>query len=455
MHIQVSLIVDIDASADLTTIEHQIQEAGHQTMRQALQQAVRNFEQQHRNCPYCGSGQVRLEGTVARTVQALFGAVRLPRQRLRCQHCFRRFCPAKGLLLPMHQGRVSPALAEAACLAGSSWPYRQAAQTLARLSGAQISAEEIRLLTNRCGRELAHTQEQAAAAAVSAAAPPAEQPREATAPEERTIIGLDGGWVPSRQKRGGMEGKVAVIVRGKEVLREPSQPSEGMTWVQLEKYLRRHRHPSVKRSRYRSHHYAATFAPAAVLGRAAAAAVEQIGSAQSEQVVIADGAQWIKTQTQRHFPGATCILDWPHLQRTIAKAVRAVGLQREADQEWVKRQWRKLGDWLWKGEVEPVKAVLLQWQEELKGPPPLKALTAASTYLDSQRDWIGNYKQWRRQGYPVGSGLIERAVAVVINRRMKRQGMSWLRRNATSVVALRVAVLNEEWPLPAATHSVA
>src|SRR5215469_8901341 len=60
MHIQVSLIVEIDASADLATIEEQIQEAGHQSMRQALQQAVRHWEQQHRTCPHCGSHQVRL-----------------------------------------------------------------------------------------------------------------------------------------------------------------------------------------------------------------------------------------------------------------------------------------------------------------------------------------------------------------------------------------------------------
>jgi hypothetical protein len=186
-----------------------------------------------------------------------------------------------------------------------------------------------------------------------------------------------------------MEGKVTLIVRGKEVLREPRLPSADMTWVQVEKYLRRHRHSSVKRWRYRTHRYAATFASSAVLGQQAAAAVQQVGSAQAEQVVIADGARWIKTQTQRHFPAATCILDWPHLWRTIAKAV------------------------------------LEQWQQEQKGHPPIKALTAAITYLDSQRDWIGHYEQWQQQGYPVGSGLIERAVAVVLNRRMKRQGMSW------------------------------
>jgi len=451
MHLQVSLIVEMDASASLSMLEEQIQEAGQQAMRQALQQAVRKFEQQRRTCPYCGSGQVRLEGTVARTVQALFGAVRLPRQRLRCQACFRRFCPAHQLLAAMQQARVSPALAQAACLAGSSWPYRQAAQVLARLCGAQISAEEIRLLTNRGGRELARTQEQAAASqeGMQAALP------ETADPEDRTLIGLDGGWVPSRDQRGGMEGKVAVIVRGKELLREPHLPSQEITWVQMEKWVRRHRHPSVKRWRYRTHQYAATFAEAKVLGKLAARAVQQMGSGSSEQVVIADGAQWIKTQTQHHFPKATCILDWPPLWRTLAKAVRAVALQREADSRWVKSQLRQLGDWLWKGEVPPARALLDQWQQEQKGHPPIKALKEAISYLEHQHEWIGNYQQWKEQGYAVGSGLVERTVALVINRRMKRQGMSWLRRNATSVVALRVAVLNKEWPPTAPNRSIA
>jgi hypothetical protein len=65
-------------------------------------------------------------------------------------------------------------------------------------------------------------------------------------------------------------------------------------------------------------------------------------------------------------------------------------------------------------------------------------LEEAITYLENQRTWIGNYEQWRQQGYPVSSGLVEQAVAVMINRRMKRQGMRWKRGNATAIVALRV-----------------
>jgi hypothetical protein len=42
----------------------------------------------------------------------------------------------------------------------------------------------------------------------------------------------------------------------------------------------------------------------------------------------------------------------------------------------------------------------------------------------------------------VGSGLIERAVAIVINWCMKRWGMHWRRDNASAVVALRARELN-------------
>jgi len=40
-------------------------------------------------------------------------------------------------------------------------------------------------------------------------------------------------------------------------------------------------------------------------------------------VVVADGAAWISKQTDWHFPRATKILDWPHLWRAVAKAVRS------------------------------------------------------------------------------------------------------------------------------------
>lgn len=55
--------------------------------------------------------------------------------------------------------------------------------------------------------------------------------------------------------------------------------------------------------------------------------------------------------------------------------------------------------------------------------------------LESQGDGIGHDQTWKEQGSPVGSGLVARAVTVVITLRMKKRGMRRMRANATAVVA--------------------
>ena len=465
MRLQVSLTLEMDANATLASMEEQIQAAGHCWMGEALKQAVRQWEKAHHVCPHCRSQQVRLEGTVSRTVLTQCGKVCVARQRMRCQQCFQRFQPSASLWQELHLGRVTSGLAEAAVLAGVSWPYRQAAQTLTRLSGACISAEEIRLLTNRHGSAQAKREEHACQKQEEQAkreeAPDQKQkllaeevPSEAiSSPSaDRTIIGMDGGWIPCRSQRGGMEGKVAVIASQKTLVRAPVLPGKDATWYELQKYLQRHRHRSVARFRFAKRRYVATFAPASSLGRLAAQAVNLLELPPAEQVVVADGADWIKQQTQRHFPGATCILDWPHLWRAMIKAVRAVCREQKQSERWLKKPLALLRQWLWRGEVQQATALLVQWQAE-PGGTSIEALQKAITYLRTQQDWIGSYEQWQLQGYPIGSGIIERAVAVVINRRMKKRGMSWLRCNATAVVTLRAAFLNEEWALPTAART--
>jgi hypothetical protein len=103
--------------------------------------------------------------------------------------------------------------------------------------------------------------------------------------------------------------------------------------------------------------------------------------------------------------------------------------------------------WLWQGGVDQA----LQGVRDLgTGLPaePLETIQKTITYLEHQRPWIGSYEHWRKLGYPVGSGMIERAVALVINRRMKKRGMRWCRPNATAVVALRTDLLNDDWMTP-------
>ena len=103
--------------------------------------------------------------------------------------------------------------------------------------------------------------------------------------------------------------------------------------------------------------------------------------------------------------------------------------------------------WLWHGQVDQA----VQGLRDLgKGLPaePSETIQKTIMYLEHQRAWIGSYERWRKRGYPVGSGMIERAVTLVINRRMKKRGMRWCRHNATAIVALRTDLLNDDWVTP-------
>jgi hypothetical protein len=440
MQVQVSLKIEISASAGIVQMEQEIQEAGHQAMREALKKAVRQWEEQQMSCPRCGSQHLRLEGTVRRVIATLFGRVDVQRRRFRCQDCLYRWCPAKELLAELAGATVSPPLQEAAALVGASWPYRVAQKLLKRLSGAQISPEEVRLLTNRQGKQRAARQQ------VEAEQQAVEQTAEtsgARGAEQPMLAGMDGGWVCSREQRGGMEGKVAVVCSQVQDLPMPVHSST-FSWSERGGPRR----PPKRRHRLLKRRYVATFGPSKHLGKLAAAAAKRVRQDPSQSsVVIADGADWIKTEQKQHFAEATCILDWAHLWREVGGTLRAIGRakglpeQERHFQSWLARTR------LWHGEVDLAVQGLRDLGEGLDADLE-KRLHQTIGYLQNQRGWIGSYEQWQKQGYPVGSGMIERAVALVINRRMKKRGMRWCRDNATAVVALRTDLLNEDWDAP-------
>src|SRR6266581_3700091 len=246
----------------------------------------------------------------------------------------------------------------------------------------------------------------------------------------------------SREQRGGMEGKVAVVCSKVEELPMPTYSST-FSWSE-----RGPRRPPRQRHRLTRRRYVATFGPSKQLGPQAKAAAQTLDVDPSRPVVvIADGAQWIKKKQGRHFPQATCILDWAHLWREVSHAITAAARAKALSEQAREYQLHLHRSWLWHGGVEQA----LQGLRTLSTGLPaesLKPLQEAIRYLENQRPWIGSYERWKAQGYPVGSGMIERAVAIVINRRMKKRGMRWCRSNATAVVALRTDLLNDDWILP-------
>lgn len=429
MYVTVSLKMDVDATASLSDLERQIQEAGRAAMQATLKQAIHQREEQQQTCPACGNGQTHTRGTQRRVLLTSFGRVEVPLQRRRCPSCGQRFRPAEACLEEVRGHLMTPALRDLATLVGSSWPYQTAAGILKRLCGVQLSDERLRQVTNEQGTRMAERQQTHAQQVLADVVNPTlirrerTQTRPAAPPEPPTWlqVGLDGGWIPSREQPGGMEGKIGVVASLLE--------------------------PVGKRGRQRLRHrrYVATFGPAEEVGLLTYAAACELEATQArQQVVIGDGADWIKTQAEEHFPDAVKILDWPHLWRKIQAAVRALQPGKHPTRRaWRKQQYEVLLPLLWAGEHREALGHL-RGLRPASGDVPL-ALEEAIRYLETQQEWLGNYAHWREQGYPVGSGLVERAVALVINVRMKKRGMRWKRANATAVVALRVHHINTDW----------
>ena len=115
------------------------------------------------------------------------------------------------------------------------------------------------------------------------------------------------------------------------------------------------------------------------------------------------------------------------------------------------RQWIQ---WVWQGQVAQVLAALQQRQAELglpdEGEPetsPRQVVARTLTYLGNQQGKM-RYDEYRRQGLPITSSLMESAVKQV-NRRVKGTEKFWSEGGAEALLQLRADQLSDDQPLEA------
>lgn len=105
--------------------------------------------------------------------------------------------------------------------------------------------------------------------------------------------------------------------------------------------------------------------------------------------MLGDGAAWIKTQADLHFPEAVKILDWAHVSRALHKAIRAARPGRA--HKAVRRELhRTVPATLWRGDLDATLAALRALRPV---PPtePIPVLEQTLRYLEGQRAWLGDY----------------------------------------------------------------
>lgn len=193
--------------------------------------------------------------------------------------------------------------------------------------------------------------------------------------------------------------------------------------------------------------YLATARAAHAFGQMARVEAERRGLRQADVVIgMGDGGNWIDPLLEREFRLAARIIDWCHASEHLwdcAKAIHGAGTPQAA-------VWGEHAEaWLWDGRVEEVIAALSDESNRLGKPQktdppqhPRCVLHQNVGYFTKHKAHM-NYPEYRRRGWPIGSGVTEAAVKQ-FNKRVKGTEQFWSQDGVETILALRMTWVSQD-----------
>ena len=154
-------------------------------------------------------------------------------------------------------------------------------------------------------------------------------------------------------------------------------------------------------------------------------------------IILGDGATWIRTMCEELFPDALQILDIYHLSENVYNFAKYVFKKDEK----LYRPWAKKIIKLIKEERLDEVSKIIDNAGVTKTPAGVVNLKG---YLENNKDKM-SYNKFIFKGYYIGSGAIESANKVVLQRRLKQAGMRWSIPTAQAVLSLRAKVESGLW----------
>ena len=157
-------------------------------------------------------------------------------------------------------------------------------------------------------------------------------------------------------------------------------------------------------------------------------------------VVIGDGAKWIWTLADEHFPGAVQIVDLYHARSHLWDLIRDVTPDAEARAARKKEWFSNLDD----GNIEELISAMSELKAENQDTQ--EGIEREINYFKENALRM-KYKYFKEKNLFVGSGVIEAGCKNVIGKRLKQSGMHWSVRGANAIIALRCAILSGKFKL--------
>jgi hypothetical protein len=350
-------------------------------------------------CPKCGKPVPVKTRNRVRHFLTTAGELRLSRNYHYCRACKAGFYPRDIELKLPEEGEVSDAMERRILDFGVNTTFEEAAQRWCIHYPMPISSNLVRRVVDRVGlrREAAHS----ALALQQACRPTPEQPARSL------LVAADGSMLLTREAAW-KEAKVAVVARANVI---PNKVS-----------------PAVSDARF-----------VAILGGqeefrvALAAALEAERADEVMNIVwLGDGARENWTLATDLCPFAIQILDFIHaVQNAMVCAKALLGEGDPGLPLWEKRI-RQLID------ASPDVAIreLLDCLPYTTTDEQLEALNKLVGYYRAN-DKRMRYSEFREQGLPIGSGIVESAHKHVLQVRMKQAGQRWSIVRARRMVQLR------------------
>ncbi len=382
-------------------------------------------------CTNCGT-RLMSKGFVKRRILTLVGVVEWKRRVGRCPHHCRgsQKAPFDEILGIRAYQQTSTELMRLGCLLAVFLPFNLAAWMLQQLSGIAISDDTIWQWVQVTGQQAMEQLKELLQHQSDEQLPKLES-LDVMLEEMPLIIAADGVTVPFRPQTQTPKGKivwrevkVALLARlGKR------QTKRGETITRL------HRRRLV-----------------AVLGniddlqpRLQLEALRQGITTTAQVFWISDGARGFWRLYQQCFApkGALGILDFYHAVQHLWQAAIAYqdGNPVRTSQQWFARMRHQLRHGFGKRIVKE-----LDWLSKSKNTAEATKPTLCQVrdYLKTHLEHI-QYRQFKKMGLPIGSGMIESACKWLIQQRFKGVGMRWSEDGFNHLLHLRLAWVNQRF----------
>ena len=425
MHLKITIeiegrqagIVERDLQGTAEEIEEQAREATQRTGRIVLETAFQDLESACSGGECCGK-RMESRGRRLLTLVSTFGPLTVSRRRYRCRHCGEERYPM-DVEWRCGRHRMTRPLAKRVCQLATDHHFPKLPGLMLDQHGLILQHEALLQLVHDVGA-VAESQRRLTAELSVRRAPDLGQQILPEVRPRRVYVSCDGIMYCTNQSEAVPEkpGEKRLVWQQMKVGCVSWQDEKG-GW-----------HKQLVWGRESPEEFGASLFELAC----------RCGYLQAEERLFgSDGGPWCWDIQARYFQDAQGILDWYHASEHVWEAARQVCQNAEQTQAWA----HEALDQIWAAGAPG----LISWLK----PRIASRRGKARATLESLRDYVAqhedhmNYSNYRKAGWPIGTGMMESSCKQLIGLRLKGPGMHWTEAGALAITALRATDLNQKW----------